>query len=860
VIDQYVDLVLNRYRTEVRNEIRNELRAELDQRLQPQQQQAANNINGANLDELLDEIHRNSLRTNVFTIKPPTVFHGQANEVFGDWIRQLEQFMVMQGIRAGDELHRKACLESYLGGAAKAILTDAARMANQNVTYDQAKGLLQQAYPDDRNRDLYQERLMECRQRRMETVPEYASKLRELARLAYPDLQLASRDQIIRPFFLRGLVMEIKDQVKFREFGSLEEAIKTASFVEAQLNRGDNENQYPKIASVHKPELSTESQLLASLIERMDRFLQIVPPQDAISRSELSPTTTSQKQRARNPWQESGHARYQQPGNGRNSCRRQADGGQRRRPSINWNHQSRAPQFEHLNEDQQWVPMTVQRPVSYPSRCDDMQHAQSSRFDYKFNRQWRTDPRRNYFEFRPHQPTSVREDQPSEYQFHQQSYRVPDTRDSIVCYNCQGYGHKAAQCSSGRTSVRHHRQDDKPLWSSEGPMVNCNQVRQHTESAGQRNCSFSAMNENWRSSSDARQNLDSDQQPPVSQKPSVGLVNLFSESNTMVSKVKQATVVQGQNIGDFQESSTRVKVPSDSNSINLHQPEVQVARQFNEQKYGTGSLTSQPPPVRLKETKFQSSGSTTKVPVSIAKNLAAAPLWKSEETRKITEVLCWTAVDHHEPKLELKTELPNCLNGNLSMLQGPYKSCRNTSRPNKVKWRKRLNHRHSGQCNRGRKGAFLGTKWQFLMCVLFLLFANFSQVTTACTNSSTAYTESVDLAGASASAEFGRAVPIRSSDPSGTWTLDKFKTSYENKSSHNVGYRFDLLPKFDKKLVNVNQANVTTLPAPAAGAQRTIYFNDTKPFHDRIVEPADPHLEPEADDDVGAASNEDVRS
>jgi len=62
VIDRYVDLVMNRYRAEVRNEIRYELRAELDQQRQQKQPAAANNINGPNFDELLDEIHRNSLR------------------------------------------------------------------------------------------------------------------------------------------------------------------------------------------------------------------------------------------------------------------------------------------------------------------------------------------------------------------------------------------------------------------------------------------------------------------------------------------------------------------------------------------------------------------------------------------------------------------------------------------------------------------------------------------------------------------------------------------------------------------------------------------------------------------------------
>jgi len=48
--------------------------------------------------------------------------------------------------------------------------------------------------------------------------------------LAYPDLADDARDAIIKPLFLRGVLKHIKDVIKYREFGSLEEAIKTTVF------------------------------------------------------------------------------------------------------------------------------------------------------------------------------------------------------------------------------------------------------------------------------------------------------------------------------------------------------------------------------------------------------------------------------------------------------------------------------------------------------------------------------------------------------------------------------------------------------------------------------------------------------
>lgn len=57
---------------------------------------------------------------------------------------------------------------SYLGGAALATLTDVVKLANNDLTYAQLKAILPNAFPDDRNRDMYWEKLMECKQKRLE--------------------------------------------------------------------------------------------------------------------------------------------------------------------------------------------------------------------------------------------------------------------------------------------------------------------------------------------------------------------------------------------------------------------------------------------------------------------------------------------------------------------------------------------------------------------------------------------------------------------------------------------------------------------------------------------------------------------
>jgi len=66
-------------------------------------------------------------------------------------------------------------------------------------------------------------------------VKEFQEELRKLALLAYPDLNNTSRDNIIRPIFIRGLQPGLKDVLEFREFSSFTEAVKTAKFVESQI-------------------------------------------------------------------------------------------------------------------------------------------------------------------------------------------------------------------------------------------------------------------------------------------------------------------------------------------------------------------------------------------------------------------------------------------------------------------------------------------------------------------------------------------------------------------------------------------------------------------------------------------------
>jgi len=93
------------------------------------------------------------------------------------------------------------------------------------------------AFPDGRDSDVHQQMFLDRRQKITESILEYVEELKNLAALAYPDLDKRARENIVRPIFLRNMKAQIREPMKFREFGNLTDAIKAASFIEAQLFR-----------------------------------------------------------------------------------------------------------------------------------------------------------------------------------------------------------------------------------------------------------------------------------------------------------------------------------------------------------------------------------------------------------------------------------------------------------------------------------------------------------------------------------------------------------------------------------------------------------------------------------------------
>jgi len=174
---------------------------------------------------------------SAFPMRPLVLFSRGFGESLTCFYEKFCQNLILQGVSLEDNDFCIAYLESYLSGAALAYFKATKAKQNCPKTFKEWAEKLKWAFPDGRDSDVHQMMVFDRKQKITETVGEYAEDLKHLANIAYPELDSKARDNIIRPIFLRNIKAKIREPMKFREFSSLADAIKAASFIEAQLFR-----------------------------------------------------------------------------------------------------------------------------------------------------------------------------------------------------------------------------------------------------------------------------------------------------------------------------------------------------------------------------------------------------------------------------------------------------------------------------------------------------------------------------------------------------------------------------------------------------------------------------------------------
>jgi len=176
---------------------------------------------------------------SLFAFKPPPVFSGAIGDSFSDWLEKINRFYALQNLTDSDadENFKIAFLENNLIGSASASYHEIKNRDNPPTTFTDITEALSLLYPEGKDADLHQQLLFDKRQKSTESILEYADILMNLGRLAYPTLNEQSKKDILKTIFLRGVSPKIRDQIKFREFISFDEAVKTSQYIESQLFR-----------------------------------------------------------------------------------------------------------------------------------------------------------------------------------------------------------------------------------------------------------------------------------------------------------------------------------------------------------------------------------------------------------------------------------------------------------------------------------------------------------------------------------------------------------------------------------------------------------------------------------------------
>jgi len=145
--------------------------------------------------------------------------------------------MIFQGVSEEDDTFACAYLESFLSRTALVFYKQRNTSRNAPANFAEWVDVLREAFPEKRDSDVHQMLIYDRKQRVSETVTEYEAELKRLAALA-----TGPRENIIRTIFLRGLLPDIRDVLKFMEFSNLGEASKAAKFIESQLFRDTMNN------------------------------------------------------------------------------------------------------------------------------------------------------------------------------------------------------------------------------------------------------------------------------------------------------------------------------------------------------------------------------------------------------------------------------------------------------------------------------------------------------------------------------------------------------------------------------------------------------------------------------------------
>jgi len=80
---------------------------------------------------------------------------------------------------------------------------------------------------------------MDPQQNASESVSEFLTELKTIARLAYPTNDAGSRDTVIKPIFRWGLLPNIKEGLQFRSLMQLNDIINAAKEIEAELQQDE---------------------------------------------------------------------------------------------------------------------------------------------------------------------------------------------------------------------------------------------------------------------------------------------------------------------------------------------------------------------------------------------------------------------------------------------------------------------------------------------------------------------------------------------------------------------------------------------------------------------------------------------
>ena len=215
-------------------------------------------------------------------------FSGSPALRFDRWIKQFENVVNMSNWSDDEKVNM---LTTKMTDKAYDIVQNI--IESQTTTYNDIKNLLQDRFHGDETEDYHQKKFDNCERKPLESVLDFAFRLKTIFNRAYPPRpnetadEKAAKLKFLRQKFLQGLEINLRNKIKYKHLATFEDLVKEAQKYAIRLEADkDEQNKREFINAIESPpsNLSDINQIKTIITETFNAVASSLKPNGSASK------------------------------------------------------------------------------------------------------------------------------------------------------------------------------------------------------------------------------------------------------------------------------------------------------------------------------------------------------------------------------------------------------------------------------------------------------------------------------------------------------------------------------------------------------------------------------------------------